>query len=195
MRCGSGRRAVGRELDAVDDVAAIGRQRRRRPASRCRPSAAWRTGRPCGRPSPPGRRRRRSAPPPSAAARGRCRGCCWRWNSAKLSAQSPPCSRKARPSRDLGERRLQAPRLAGEDQRRIVAQRRLDGAERRGIGIVRRLLDRLAPPAIGAPFLGHHKPHRTRKMRVSKPQSILSLTTLHQRAAGADPSGQAQRSP
>ena len=27
MRCGSGVRAVGRELDAVDDVAAIGRQR------------------------------------------------------------------------------------------------------------------------------------------------------------------------
>ena len=91
-----------RELHAVDDVAAIGRQGDA-VWSRCPRSAAWRTGRPCGPPSPPACRRRRSAPPPSAGSRGRCRGCCRRWNSSKLSAQSPPCSRKALPSDDVGQ--------------------------------------------------------------------------------------------
>ena len=93
-----GRARLGRELDAVDVVAAIGRQRHAVVRLGRRTSAAWRTGRRCGRPSPPASRRRRSAPPPSAGARGRCRGYCRRWNSVKLSAQSPPCSRNALPS-------------------------------------------------------------------------------------------------
>jgi hypothetical protein len=49
-------------------------------------------------------------------------------NSAKLSAQSPPCSRKASPRAGAAELGLQAPRLAGEDQRRIFRKLRLDRA-------------------------------------------------------------------
>ncbi len=41
-------------------------------------TAACRTGRPSGRPSPPARWPRTSARPPSAAASGTCRGCCRR---------------------------------------------------------------------------------------------------------------------
>ena len=88
----------GREFDAVHIVAEIARQRHVALAFRYRNCAAWRTVPPCGQPSPPASCWRRSAPPPSAGSRGRCRGCCWAWNSAKLSAQSPPCSRNASPA-------------------------------------------------------------------------------------------------
>ena len=40
------------------------------------------------------------------------------WNSAKLSAQSPPWSRNALPFGDAREIGGQVARLAGEDQRR-----------------------------------------------------------------------------
>ena len=86
------------KVDAVDDVAAVARQLDAALDSRSGPSAAWRTGRPCGLPSPPGRRHRRSAPRPSAARRGRCRGWCWHGTRQRISAQSPPCSRKASPA-------------------------------------------------------------------------------------------------
>ena len=42
------------EFHAVDDVAAIGWAASPRSGFRSAPSAAWRIGRPCGRPSPPG---------------------------------------------------------------------------------------------------------------------------------------------
>src|SRR6185437_5968990 len=59
------------------------------------------------------------------------------------------------PLGDVAEQLLQAPRLAGEDQRRIVAQRLLDRLDGGGVGVIRRLLDRLRPPAIGRPVLSH----------------------------------------
>jgi hypothetical protein len=59
--------------------------------------------------------------------------------SEKLSAQSPPCSRKALP--------LQIARFAGEDQRREAGELALDVSERRQVAIDRRLLDRQIPPA------------------------------------------------
>ena len=154
---GIGRARLGRELDAVDDVAAIARQRRRRPASRSAPSAAWRTGRPCGPPSPPACRRRRSAPPPSAGARGRCRGSLSAWNSAKLSAQSPPCSRKALPAATSASCSFRCARLAGKDQRREAPQPLFGRRELGLVGIFRRLGDRLTAPALRHPF-GTHRP-------------------------------------
>ena len=48
-----GHARLGRELDVVDDVAAVARQLDAVAASRSATSAAWRTGRRCGRPSPP----------------------------------------------------------------------------------------------------------------------------------------------
>ena len=95
-RIGNARLLV--ELDAVDDVAAIARQRHAVLASRCRRSAAWRTGRRCGRPSPPAARRRRSARPPSAGRRGRSRGCCPR-HARRSSRRNrrPAAGRRRRP--------------------------------------------------------------------------------------------------
>jgi hypothetical protein len=58
----------------------------------------------------------------------------------------------------VGELLLQIPRLAGEHQRRITRQLRLDPAERCGIGVVGHL--RCAPraPARGSPVGSHHGP-------------------------------------
>ncbi len=56
---GVGRARRFSELGAVDDVAAIARQLLAVSASRSRSSAAWRTGRRCGRASPPASRRHR----------------------------------------------------------------------------------------------------------------------------------------
>jgi hypothetical protein len=50
---------------------------------------------------------------------------------------------------DRGEPVLQPPRLAGEDQRRVVAQRCLDARQRGFVGIARHLLYRQAAPTIG----------------------------------------------
>ena len=152
---GSGMRASGVKCDVVDDVAAVARQLDAADASRSATSAAWRTGRRCGRPSPPASRRQRSAPPPSAGTRGRSRGCCRRECSAKLSAQSPPWSRKASPAATSRQRLLQLARLAGKNQRRKAGELLLDRLQGCLIRIVRNLLDGLCPPAIGRPTLGH----------------------------------------
>ena len=50
-------------------------------------------------------------------------------NSLKLSAQSPPCSRKASPAAALASCALQLAGLAGEHQRRIARQLRLGGGQ------------------------------------------------------------------
>ena len=52
---------------------------------------------------------------------------------------------------DIGEPVLQAPRLAGKDQRRVGAQRLLDAAERGLVGIAGNLADREAAPASRRP--------------------------------------------
>ena len=63
----------------------------------------------------------------------------------------------------LAERALELARFAGEHQRRIAGELALDLLERRRVGIDRRLLDRLSPPALGTPAaLGHnHLPRLT----------------------------------
>jgi hypothetical protein len=63
-------------------------------------------------------------------------------NSAKLSAQSPPWSRKASPRQPA----LKRARFSGEDERRIDRQAFLDGAQGAGVGIVRHLHPRKAAP-------------------------------------------------
>ena len=144
-------RDFGVELDAVDDVAAIARQRRRRPASRCRTSAAWRTGRRCGRPSPPAARRRRSAPPPSAGRRGRSRGCCRR----RARRSSRRSRRPAEGKRHRQRRRkllLQLARLACKNQRRKGGELGFRVLQRGKVRIGRNLLDRLCSPRIRRPF-------------------------------------------
>ncbi len=55
---------------------------------------------------------------------------------------------------DVGEPVLQAPGFAGEDQRREAVQRLLDAGERGFIGIAGDLPDRQGAPALGRPFLG-----------------------------------------
>ena len=115
-----------RELDVVDDVAAIARQFDAVAASRSATSAAWRTGRRCGRPSPP------ATPPAKVSTTAICRNTRKKSRmllapcSAKLSAQSPPCSRKASPAATRASARLQLARLACKNQRRKGRELLLD---------------------------------------------------------------------
>ena len=75
LRVGDAR--LGREVEAVDRVAAVGRQGdRRRGSPRCRSSGAWRTARRGGRASRPARTRRTSGRPTSGAGPAACCGRC-----------------------------------------------------------------------------------------------------------------------
>src|SRR5262249_20893738 len=56
---------------------------------------------------------------------------------------------------DIGEQRFEAPRLTCKNQRRKIAQGPLDRLDGGGVGIVRRLPDRLRAPAVGGPMLAH----------------------------------------
>ena len=56
----------------------------------------------------------------------------------------------------LRQRALELARLAGENQRRIGGERALRLGERGGLGISRRLRDRLRPPALRAPAIWRH---------------------------------------
>ena len=67
----------------------------------------------------------------------------------------PALEEESLAARHLGQSRGEIAGFAGKDQRRIGLQARLDGRERRGIGILRHLLDRLAPPRAGGPGLSH----------------------------------------
>ena len=136
MRSRIGRaRPAGVELDAVDDVAAIARQldaacvlgRRRARLGELAGHAAELHD----------RQRRRKVSTTAICSRTRkVSRMLLALNSAKLSAQSPPWSRKAVPSATLAELRLSAPRLAGEDQRRIAGELGLGVGERDRVGIV-----------------------------------------------------------
>ena len=77
-------------------------------------------------------------------------------NSAKLSAQSPPCRRNASPRDGLGELGLQLARFAGEDERRIGRELRLDGPQLGLVGIVGHLHPRTLPP-VGFLPLAHRR--------------------------------------
>ena len=62
---------------------------------------------------------------------------------------------KRLPRRHLGQGRLQAARLAGEDQRREVPQTRFHGSHFLGIRILRNLPDGFGAPTVRRPILGH----------------------------------------
>ncbi len=85
-------------------------------------TGAWRTGRRCARPSPTG------TPEPYVSTTAICRmtRSLSRMASAqkswKDSAQSPACSRKARPAATSAERGVRCAGLAGEHQRRHARQ-------------------------------------------------------------------------
>ena len=57
--------------------------------------------------------------------------------------------------RDPAQRPLEAACLAGEHQRREGRELAFDPGERRRVGVLRKLLGRPAPPAVGGPALGH----------------------------------------
>ena len=147
----------GRELDVVDDVAAISRQRDAvdRLESDERGFANWPATRP-------------TFTIGDAAAKVMTTAICRNTRkksrilsaecSPKLSAQSPPCNRNESPAGRLAERLLEFARFACKNQRRIAGKLALGLGQRRTIGIDRRLRDRLRPPAIRGPTLIQHDP-------------------------------------
>ena len=155
-----GHAGLGRELDAVDDVAAIGRQRRRRRCvSMSAPSAAWRTGRRCGPPSPPACRRRRSAPPPSAGtARKMSRMLSARMLGEALGAVAA-LQQEGLAVGDLGQQRLFSLRASpAKTSGGNPASCASTAFKLIAIRIGRHLLDRLVPPARRCPTLAHDSP-------------------------------------
>ena len=62
--------------------------------------------------------------------------------------------------RGSAEHALELPRLAGENERRIAGELALGLAQRRRVTIDGRLLDRLRPPAVGGPTRVRHSPDR-----------------------------------
>ena len=86
LRIGAPR--LRRKFGPIDQVAAIGRQASRRRAFPCRPSAAWRTGRPCGRRGSPASSCPRAAPGSSAAAPSAAWRC-GRTRTRRSSRRSP----------------------------------------------------------------------------------------------------------
>lgn len=86
--------------------------------------------------------------------------------------------------RDVGERRLEAPRLAGEDERREVPERPLDRLDRFRIRIGRRLADRPRPPGFRGPFL-----HDRRKLAISVRQHQPSRVRKAGTGEGRRPAG------
>src|SRR5271166_4771164 len=76
------------------------------------------------------------------------------WNSAKLSAQSPPCSRKALPAATAAKRSLSrraSPAKTRGGKRCNVS----DAGECGFVGITRDLTDRQAAPAVRGPIFYH----------------------------------------
>ena len=187
MRPGSGMRAAGGELGAVDDVAAVARQlappwvsvSEQRGLANCpamRP--IFTTG--------------RLAPKVSTTAicssTRKVSRMTLAVKSPKLSAQSPPCSTKALPSAGLRQRRLEPARFAGEDERRIFLQARLGPGQVRGVGIGRRLADRMRAPGmrvqarvVGLVIAGSSSTARQRRPGGYPPKRIAALL------AAADP--------
>ncbi len=149
MRCGSGSRAGGVEIEAVDDVAAIGRQGH----------AVLRLG--------VGRARLGELPGEPAELDHRAAGAegqhhrhlqqhlegvadVVRVELGEALGAVAALQQEGLAGGDIGQPVLQPPRLAGEDQRREAVQRLLDPGERGLVGIARHLPDRQAAPALGA---------------------------------------------
>ena len=151
-----GHARLRREVDVVDDVAAVARQLDAVDGLGRRTSAAWRTGRRCGRPSPP------ASAPAKVSTTAICRKT--RKKSRMLSARMlgealgaiAALEQEGLAGRDLGERAASAcaPRLQkpAAESRRAAAS---TAVKRLEVRIGRHLLDRLVSPAIGRPPLAH----------------------------------------
>ena len=83
--------------------------------------------------------------------------------SAKLSAQSPPCSRKASPAATLRERLLQVARLAGKNQRRKASRAASRRRRAPRVRIIRHLHRSASCASFRGPTFGHVQTpgHRT----------------------------------
>ncbi len=147
--------ALKRCFRIVDDVAAIDRIFDAVDRLGWRPSAAWRTGRRCGRPSPPAGRRRRSGPPTSAGRRGRNRGYCRRnarrsFRRSRRPGAGNPCPRRRAASLRLSLRASPAKTSGGKPARRFSTT-----ASFACIVIVRHLHHREFAPAVRCPVRQH----------------------------------------
>ena len=153
LRIGHAR--LRRELDAVDDVAAIARQldavallgrRRTRLGELAGDAADLHHWRGAGKVSTTAicRKTRKKSRMLSAPC------------SAKLSAQSPPCSRKAWPLATSAERSFRSRASPAKTSGGKVASCSSTSANACRSGIVRHLRNRLCAPAVGRPTIGHH---------------------------------------
>ena len=154
MRCGSGSRAGGVEIEAVDDVAAIGRQR---DAVLRLGVGGARLGELAGEAADLDHRAGGAEGQHHRHLQQHLEGVAdvVRVELGEALGAVAALQQKGLAGRDIGEPVLQPPRLAGEDQRREAAQRLLDPGERRLVGITRHLPDRQAAPAPGRPFIHH----------------------------------------
>ena len=96
--------------------------------------------------------------------------------------------------RRLGEPRLQAPRLAGEDQRRVAPQLLFHPVQRVAVRVLRNLFDGLAAPGIRRPSLGHGKPFHHHQSGVRTITPIRPNSSLfHQKYGKSAPRGRGPR--
>ena len=153
MRSGSGRRASARELEAVDVVAAIGRQLDavdlldvgRARLGELAGHAADLHHRHAGAVGQHDRHLQQHAERVADVVGGEI--------DEALGAVAA-LQQEGLALGHLGQRRLELARLAGEDQRRIAAQPRLGAGQHGGVGIDRHLLGRPAAPAGRRPVGG-----------------------------------------
>ena len=158
---------LGREVGAVDDVAAIDRQfdavslfgRRRAWLGKLTGNTADLYHRACRRIGEHHRHLQKDAEEVAdivGAVLGKAFGAIAALQQESLAA------------RDLGQRSLEIARLAGKDQRRKSGKLRLDVGQRLGVGIIRHLQDRLTAPGIRTPL------HRVYEFRHTHLQTVIS---------------------
>ena len=146
-----------RELDIVDDVAAIGRQRDA--ADRLDVGRARLGELPGDAPHLHDRRRRREGHHHrhlQEDAEEIPNVVCGMLGEALRAIA--PLQQKGLARRRLAQRPFELARLACKNQRRIARELALHRRQRRVIGIDRGLLDRLGPPALGTPIRLRHRP-------------------------------------
>ena len=146
-----GRARLRRELGAVDDVAAIGRQL---DAAALFGRRSARLGELAGDAADLDHRRRRRIGQHHRHLQEQAEeiadvvGAVLGETLGAIAA----LQQKSVAGRDLRQRALEVARLAGKNQRRKARKLRLDVGERLGVGVVGHLHDRLGAPGIGAPF-------------------------------------------
>ena len=99
--------------------------------------------------------------------------------SAKLSAQSPPCSRNASPAATRAERLHQVARLTCKNQRRKGRKLPLDLGKRLLVRVVGHLQGRLLAPALGRPTLGHDAAPPIRLLRNYRAGKMSDFSGLY----------------